>query len=422
MYRYFLTLTFVLSGFHWAAAQKKTNYDETKVIPYTLPEVLKTQSGKNIKSVSQWEKIRRPEVLKVFESEVYGKTPITKLPATFTVISEDRNALGGKAIRKEIKICFSDDEAHCASLLLFLPSNISKPVPIFLGLNFEGNHAVHADPGITLNTRWMRRTDIRGVKNHLATEESRGSLTRRWEVEEIVANGYGLATVYQGDFELDKPDRSGNNGIRSLFTQKDQPEQWGSIGVWAWGLSRAMDYLETDKEVNAKQVAVMGHSRLGKAALWAAAQDKRFSLVISNNSGEGGASISRRNFGETIADLNRAVNYWFTPAYKKYNDDPSQLPVDSHLLIALIAPRPIYVASASEDLWADPLGEYLGLHHALPAYGLYGKKGMTTNTPPPVGEAVMNGQMGYHNRQGAHDVTLFDWKNYIEFANRHFKK
>lgn len=421
MYQYLLTIS-LLSGVFWAGAQTKTNYDEANVHPYTLPNVLKTQDDKTIRSTSDWEKRRRPEVLALFEQEVYGKTPSTRLPARFTVTSEDRNALGGKAIRKEIKACFSDDESHCASILLYIPSQVKKPVPVFLGLNFEGNHAVHSDPGITLNTRWMRRTDIRGVKNHLATEESRGSLTGRWELEEILANGYGLATVYQGDFELDKPARSGDNGIRSLFPLQDQPDQWGSIGVWAWGLSRVMDYLETDHGVNAKQVAVLGHSRLGKAALWAAAQDQRFALVISNNSGEGGASISRRNFGETIADLNRAVSYWFTPAYKKYNEDPSKLPVDSHLLISMIAPRPVYVASASEDLWADPLGEYLGLIQALPAYKLYKKTGINSPTPPLVGQHVINGNMGYHNRLGKHDVTLYDWKNYIEFANLHFRK
>jgi len=422
MYKYYLTIALLLSGVFWAGAQTKPNYDEANVQLYTLPDVLKTQDGKSIRSTSDWEKRRRPEILTLFESEVYGKNPQTKLPVRFTVTSEDRQALGGKAVRKEIKACFSDDEAHCVSILLYTPSNAKKTAPLFLGLNFEGNHAIHSDPGITLNTRWMRRTDIRGVKNHIATEESRGSLTGRWELEQILANGYGLATVYQGDFELDKTDRSGSNGIRSLFPQQDQPDQWGSIGVWAWGLSRVMDYLESDKEVNAKQVAVLGHSRLGKAALWAAAQDQRFALVISNNSGEGGASLSRRNFGETIADLNRAVSYWFTPAYKKYSEDPSKLPVDSHLLISMLAPRPVYVASASEDLWADPLGEYLGLYHALPAYRLYGKKGLTSATPPPVGKAVMNGSMGYHNRQGEHDINLFDWKNYIEFADRHFKK
>ncbi len=422
MRRFLYFIGLMLSIISAVTAQNTPNYDEAKVQPYALPEVLKTISGKSINSVADWEQYRRPEILELFSKEVYGKTPETKLPVQFIVVSESRNAIGGKAIRKEIKACFSDSDEHCVSILMYLPAHIRQPAPVFLGLNFEGNHAIHADPEITLNKRWMRRTDIRGVKDHIATEASRGTLTGRWEVEEVLARGYGVVTVYQGDFELDRPTRSGEQGIRSLFPKTDAPDEWGSISLWAWGLSRVMDYLETDKDVNSRQVAVLGHSRLGKAALWAGAQDRRFALVISNNSGEGGASLARRNFGETITDLNRAVSYWFCPNYKKYNTDPSLLPVDSHLLFSLIAPRPVYVASASEDLWADPLGEYLGVYHALPAYKLFGKNGLASATPPPVGQAVSSGSMGYHNRPGEHDIQLFDWKRYLDFADRHFKK
>jgi hypothetical protein len=399
----------------------QANYDESKVTPYRLPEVLQTFSGERVSSKKEWEKYRRPEILEAFRKEVYGRTPEQKLPVRYEVISEDLNAMGGKAIRKEIMACFSDATEHCVAILLILPKT-NRPVPVFLGLNYEGNHAVFADPGIRLNTRWMRRTDLRGVVNHHATEASRGALYGRWEVEKLVDRGYGLVTVYQGDFELDRKDRSGTDGIRNLLPRLEADEEWGSIGVWSWGLSRVMDYLETDRRIDAKKVSLVGHSRLGKTALWAGAQDTRFAMVISNNSGEGGASLSRRNYGETIADLNRAVSYWFCPNYKKYNEDPSKLPVDAHLLISLMAPRPVYVASATEDQWADPKGEYLAAYHAGPAYGLYGKKGFDSPDIPAPETPVASEAVGYHLRTGAHDINAYDWDNFLNFADRYFKR
>lgn len=404
-----------------AQAQANTNYDESKVLPYTLPEVLTTFSGKTIRNKKHWEKQRRPEVLETFTREVFGRTPQPTLPVTYEMISEDKMAMNGKATRREIKACFSSSPDHCVSILLYLP-NTATPAPVFLGLNFEGNHEVYADAGIELNTRWMRRTDIRGVVNHQATEASRGQLYSRWQVETLIERGYGLVTAYQGDFELDRRDRSGEKGIRNLLPVTNGEDEWGSIALWAWGLSRIMDYLETDPQVDAGKVALVGHSRLGKTAIWAGAQDKRFAMVISNNSGEGGSSLSRRNYGETIADLNRAVPYWFAPNYKKYNNKPELLPVDAHLLLALIAPRPLYVASATLDTWCDPKGEYLAAYHAGPVYSLYRKKGLTSEEMPPPDMPTGNDAIGYHLRTGDHDITAYDWKQYLDFADRHFRK
>lgn len=420
MLRFFLGYVIMSVIVTSASSQHTTNYDESKVGQYTLPELLVTNAGERVSKKAIWETTRRAELLQAFAQEIYGTTPTKQLPVTYTLISEDKNALNGKAIRREIKMCFSSQPNHCANILIYTPTATSKPVPVFVGLNYEGNHTVTSEEGIQLNYTWQRRTDLRGIVQHRATEASRGSLSKRWEVENTIKRGYGLVTVHHGDFELDRPSRSEGKGIRELLSTDQSDSNIGTIGMWSWGLSRVLDYLETDPLVNAKKVAVIGHSRLGKAALWAAAQDARFAMAISNNSGEGGASLYRRNFGETIYDLDRVISYWFSPNLKKYVHKAEQLPIDAHALMALLAPRPVYVGSASEDLWADPLGEYLSLYHALPVYQLYKQKGFQETTPPAIGQQRIVGKMGYHNRKGVHDITLEDWQYYLNFADKHF--
>ncbi|MBX3256764.1 MAG: hypothetical protein KF862_21690 [Chitinophagaceae bacterium] len=392
---------------------------------YTLPDVLVSQSGKKTASVKEWEKIRRPEILKLFEDNVQGKTPGKKIPLKFAITSVNASALNGTATRKQVRAYFSADEKYYMDILLYLPNNAGKPVPVFLGLNFGGNQSIHADTGILISRRWFRYANAPAYIDHYATEASRGVQSYDWEVEKILAAGYGLATIYYGDLQPDSA-ASVNAGIAPLFYDTGQTapadDQWGAIGVWAWGLSRALDYLETEKTVDAKKVAVIGHSRLGKTALWAGAQDKRFAIVISNNSGEGGAAVTRRKYGETIEVMNKAFPHWFSGNFKKYNNREEELPVDFHELIALIAPRPVYIASASEDQWADPAGEYLSGYYATPVYNLYGVKGLTSVTPPGINTPVGEGNIGYHMRQGEHAMRLYDWQQYIRFADRFFRK
>ncbi|MCC7377115.1 MAG: acetylxylan esterase [Verrucomicrobiales bacterium] len=409
------------------------NEDESKVPSYTLPDPLIRADGDRVTSAREWRKVRRPELLETFRDQVYGHSPGRPASMRFEVRKSEPAALGGRATRREVRIWLTDRRQDLwMDLLIYTPNAAKKKVPAFLGLNFDGNHAVTLEPEVTISPRWFRNDEKKGWVNHRATEASRGSEARRWPIERLVSSGYAVATAYYGDLEPDHAE-GWREGVRGFFPVRGQepvdivdggvqpgPSDWGAIGAWAWGLSRAMDYLETDPTIDARKVAVLGHSRLGKTSLWAGAQDERFAIVISNDSGEGGAALARRFFGETTRRINTVFPHWFCTNFKQYNDRENEMPVDQHELLALSAPRPLYVASAEKDLWADPRGEFLSAVGAEPVYRLFRKTGVgTTNFPglnQPVGKTV-----GYHIRTGVHDVTDYDWERYIEFANRHFR-
>ena len=418
-FQFALILFFLHPG---SFAQEPVSYDESKVPSYVLPELLVTKDGREIKTAREWTETRRPEVMALFEEYIYGKIPGELDISSYRVLEQDDNALGGRAVRKQVVLEFRKSgrelEVH---LLLYLPKGLGK-VPVFVGYNFNGNHTVSDDPEVFVTQSWVRNSPNVGIENHRSNEKARGMLKNRWDIDMIINSGYGLVTLYYGDVHPDKNDFT--EGVHPMLYKEGQdrplPDEWGSISAWAWGLSRVMDYFEGNDDIDHDRVIVMGHSRLGKTALWTGALDQRFAIVISNNSGCGGAALSRRRFGERLGHMNRAFPHWLCDNAGKFDWDEDTLPVDQHMLIALMAPRPVYIASAEKDRWADPEGEYLSGYHATPVYELFGRKGFKTPEMPEVNSPVMN-TIGYHIRSGGHNVTSYDWEQFIRFANLHMK-
>ncbi|MDO4856715.1 MAG: acetylxylan esterase [Thermoguttaceae bacterium] len=432
----FLPLVLLLSATFAFAEEIKINYDEALVPEYTLPDPLTCNDGTKVTTVEQWEKVRRPEILEQFQREMFGRLPKALREAgnhpdfvTFRVFEQSDDAYHGKAIRKQVEITFkslTSDETVKANLLIYLPKNAPKPVPMFVGYNFQGNHTITDEPEVVL---FHTRNSLEPVdESKLEGKGARGGSSSRWDLDQILDAGYGLATIHYNDVAFDG-NRCHETGICKLYgfahdAESREPDEWGSITAWAWGMGRVMDYFETDPQIDAKRVAVMGHSRLGKTSLWTGASDPRFAIVISNDSGCGGAALSRRNYGETVHRINVSFPFWFCLNFRKYNEDLAALPMDEHELIALMAPRPVYVASASEDKWADPNGEYQSCFFAVPVYQLYGTKtpfdGLEAPNWPgaenPVGNII-----GYHCRKGGHDVQSYDWTQYIKFADKYLQ-
>jgi len=415
-----------------AIAQPKANYDEAKVPKYTLPDPLVCLDGTKVADKATWEKKRRPEILRLFEENVYGRSP--KLPKALAAPREKwQSVYDGLGLRAEFKIqalrAGQDTPLLKMTMLVYLPKAAKGGVPTFLGLNFGGNHTVDPDPAISIPTSWVRNNPRSRVTRNKANAKSRGAAASRWAIKKILRRGYGLATIYYGDIVPDRKDGLTEGPHRFYLKEgRTSPasDEWGAIAAWAWGLRTALNHFSFPRErgkphVDPDRVIVIGHSRLGKTALWAGALFDDFAMVISNNSGCGGAALSRRAFGETVKRINTSFPHWFCGNFKKYNDNVAKLPVDQHMLVALIAPRPVYIASAEQDRWADPRGEFLSALHAHPVYRLLGTEGLPAKEMPAVNKPVQ-GRIGYHLRTGKHDVTDYDWEQYLKFADKHLKR
>jgi hypothetical protein len=403
-----------------AAAPAGFNYDESKVPPYTLPDPLVCADGAKVATAADWTGKRRAELHALIEREMFGKAPAR--PALSFKVDEDWTPVpGGKVKRRQVAVSLNGKpDGPAMDLLLYVPAEAKGPVPVVFGLNFQGNQGASKDPGIRLCRSWLRDDKKSGIENNKATETSRGCEEGRWQIEYAASRGYGVVTACYCDIDPDIHDEW-KNGVHALYPDieaKRDGATWGSIAAWAWGMSLAMDYLEKEPAVDAKRVIAQGHSRLGKTALWAGACDARFAIVISNDSGAGGAALNKRIFGETVGRLNASFPHWFCGNFKKYSEKEQDMTFDSHEIIALIAPRPVLITSATEDQWADPKGEFLGGLHAEPVYKLFGKAGAgTAEQPGP--DKLTGDSIGYFLRTGAHDVTLADWRAYLDFADRH---
>ncbi len=371
--------------------QPAINYYESEIPEYTLPDPLTALNGKRVKTGKMWSESRRGEILELFRENVYGRIPESYYTKSFSVVNNDINAMDGDATLKQVDIIIgSGEDTLVIHLSLFIPNKVEKPVPVFLLINNRDPENI--DPS-------------RMIKSEF------------WPAEEVISRGYAIAAFYNADVDPDNFDNF-KNGIHGILDQGERRgDSWGTLAAWAWGASRCMDYFETDKNIDNKKVAVVGHSRGGKTALWAGAVDERFSIVISNESGCGGAALARRRYGETVARITSVFPHWFCLNYRQFADNEDDMPVDMHMLLALIAPRALYVACAGDDLWGDPKGSYLALYHSMPVYKLLKTGSDMPGSMPPLDMQIISGKTGFHIRDGSHNMLLKDWNWFMDFAD-----
>lgn len=395
------------------------NYDEAKVGTYTLPDALVLNDGQPVKDAKTWWKKRRPEIVSIFETEQYGRAPGRPKDESFDVVEKGTPALKGKAIRRRVDVHLSAKQgSQVIHLVEYLPAAAKKPVPMLLCISFTAPSSSVDDPGLPIGEVW-------DAKTHTKIPANKARAFGKLSVEPVLDAGIGVATFYYGDVEPDYAEGF-QDSIRKVYLKAGQskrgPEDWGSIAAWAWGMSRVQDYLETDKDVDGKRVAIHGVSRLGKTVMWAGAHDQRFAAVIASCSGEGGAALSRRNYGETIAHLTAPMRYpyQFAEDYGKWAGFPDKAPMDANLLVALIAPRPLLLQTGNTDLWSDPKGEFLSAVAAGPVYKLLGKDALDTETWPEAKTPILH-DLSYYMHDGGHGMVPTDWDVYVQFLKMHLK-
>jgi len=410
----FILLTLYLAGTNDAQTYKgkfkEANYDESKVPEYVLPDILTSFDGKKIKTVQEWEQTRRPEIIHFFEQNMYGEVPSPADPIikSFELISK-KTLLGGLCTRKDIQIILSNSIGKVTMpLVLFVPNNSTKPVPVILlanGSDIKQN-------GLSLNDSQRYGQTRNGIPLH-----------------QLMTRGIGLATVDYQAFATDRGNKEGkvSGGITNLFFAEGQKStkenEWGMIAIWAYALQAGMDYLVTNKNVDSKQIAPLGCSISGKVALWSAVTDKRFGGVLLSTAGHGADAIWRREYGETLENMCKYLPTWICRNANKYAKNVHKMPVDQHSLLACMAPRPLYVATAQHDLWADQLGQWIGTYNAASAYDLYGKyPAFNSEKQPPLNKPIIESSVGFHVRSGVHELERYDWEKYMQFMEYHFLK
>jgi hypothetical protein len=421
---YSIIFSLVVSPIMTATSNYFPNYDEAKVPAYVLPEILRFEGG-SLVDMDSWSK-RRVELLGLFEKYIYGVSPRKynlKLPVTVT--EDASNVPNGCMRRIQLKTQVDDGLTNSeVRILVYLPANAESPIPVLLAPNFRGNHAMFADPEIELSPSWFPG-NYRGIINHRATNDSR-ALEHVWPLNEILASGFGIATFYYGDVAPDQADQF-RLISRRLYedNRKDMhPDgSYGAIGLWAAGCSRALDALQTIPEIDSQRVGLVGHSRLGKTALWAGAQDTRFALVAAVQSGAGGASLFRRRYGQTLDEFARPTSfpYWFNDVFHSFANRENELPIDQHQLLALIAPRALVICSAAEDHWADPLGEFLAAKSASVVWSTMGLPCAIENVDRPRVNEPIFGKVSYIKREGTHALQIEDWAFILKCAKQEWR-
>jgi hypothetical protein len=397
------------------------NYTEANVGAYTLPDALKLSSGAAVSTADDWQTKRRPEIVTLFEENEYGRAPATPKAMRFEVVEDATPCFDGKAIRKQIAIHFGEDETDpVLDLLVYLPADAAtNPAPVLLNINFMPNNLAVDDPAVKVGRMWDREQNKRVPAEGPAR-------FGRLRVLPTIERGYGLATFNYADVDPDAPGAIAA-GVRQHYlpdgASEPAADEWGTIAAWAWGISRVVDYCETDPQIDANRVAITGVSRLGKTVMWAGARDPRIAMVIASCSGEGGAALSRRNYGETIGHLVEPTRYpyQFAANYAKWGADPNSAPMDANLLVALVAPRPLLLQTGNGDKWSDAKGEFLAAVAATPVYKLLGASGVDETELPPAGKRV-GGTLSYYMHDGGHGLVETDWDVYLDFMDEHLKR
>jgi hypothetical protein len=403
----------VLSGLACAQAFAASSFPEPAQLRSQpeLPDPLTMFNGERVTTREQWMEKRRPELKALFEHYMYGHMP--SCAVRFTQGKSDQSFFGGKATRKDVTVHLDHPGAPKIHLLVVVPNQRQGRVPAFVGLNFCGNESAVNDASVPLTEAWMPNSCV-GCTNNQSTDASRGTQVNTWALEQSIDRGYAVALLYNGAVEGDRPNAP--SGVRAAWPDYD----WGTIAAWAWGLSRGVDYMMTDPGIDPKRIAVVGHSRNGKAALVAAAFDERIAMAIPLQAGCGGTAPSRGKVGESVKQINDRFPHWFNAEFKKFNDQPDRLPFDQHCLIALCAPRPVLLPNAVEDQWANPNGQFEMLQAADPVYRLLGAGGLEARVVPEPGK-LLNSNLGYYIRPGKHSMTKSDWQVFLDYADKHLR-